>query len=89
MTKEDNQIDNFIEERKQPKEMISFYCDLNLVNFLDDFIHLTKKELPINKKKKLNRTSIIHLILRALMEDWAKKQDQSFLNKLILEWKND
>jgi hypothetical protein len=89
MTKEDNQKDSLKMEKKQPKEMVSFYCDLSLVNSLDDYIHLKKRELPVNKKKKLNRTIVFHLVLSAIMDNHEKKQNQSFLNELILKWQDE
>jgi hypothetical protein len=53
-------------EAKKEKEMLTIYFEPDLVNDLDDFIHLTKKQLPVHKKKKLNRSIIIQLVLKEI-----------------------
>lgn len=76
-------------ETKKEKEIVNIYFDLDLVNDLDDFIHDTRKQLPIHKKKKLNRTAIITLILREVFNEHAKFKKDSFLSKLISTWKEN
>lgn len=75
-------------EAKKEKEIINIYFDLDLVNNLDDFIHNTRKQLPVHKKKKLNRTSVITLILQEVFDEYAKFNNESFLSKLISTWKD-
>lgn len=76
-------------EAKKEKEIVNIYFDLNLVNDLDDFIHNTRKQLPIHKKKKLNRTAIVTLILKEVFDEHAKFKQDSFLSKLISTWKDN
>ena len=80
---EDKKIES-IPSAKQPKQVLTLYFTENLVDSLDDFIHLARKELPIYKRRKLNRTALIQLILDEVMEDYAKFQNESFLWKLLL-----
>ena len=76
-------------EAKKEKEMLTIYFDVDLVNALDDFIHHTKMQLPVHKKKRLNRTTIIHLILREVIDEQARVKNESFLSKLISTWKDN
>lgn len=74
---------------KQTKQVLTLYFTEELVDSLDDFIHLAKKKLPVYKRRKLNRTTLIQLILDEVMEDHAKFQNESFLWKLLLSAKNN
>lgn len=76
-------------EAKKEKEIVNIYFDSDLVNDLDDFIHNTRKQLPIHKKKKLNRTAIVTLILREVFDDYSNLKKDSFLSKLISTWKDN
>lgn len=76
-------------EAKKEKETLTIYLDLDLVNELEEFIHQTRKQLPAQKKKRLNRTAIIQLVLKEIMEDQAKLKNESFLSKLISTWKDN
>lgn len=76
-------------EAKKEKEMVTIYFDLDLVNDIDDFIHQTKKQLPVHKKKRLNRTTLVHLVLKEIMDEHARFKNESFLSKLISTWKDD
>lgn len=75
--------------KDQRKELLSFYVDVNLVNDLDDFIHNTKKVLPIRIKKKLSRTSTVNLVLRALLNDYLNSANDRLIYRLIIDWKNE
>ena len=74
---------------KQEKQVLTLYFTTNLVDSIDDFIHLAKKQLPAHKKRKLNRTNLIQLILDEVMQDHAKFQDESFIWKLLLTSKDN
>lgn len=75
---------NLTKEAK--KENLSIYLDVNLVNDIEDFIYLTKKRLPIHKKKKFKRTTLIQLVLREVMDEHMRSADKSFLYELISTW---
>jgi len=74
---------------KQEKQVLTLYFTTELVDSIDDFIHLAKKQLPAYKKRKLNRTNLIQLILDEVMQDHAKFQGESFVWKLLLTSKDN
>jgi hypothetical protein len=76
-------------EAKKEKEMLTIYFEPDLVNDLDDFIHLTKKQLPVHKKKKLNRSIIIQLVLKEIIDEHMRFEKESVLSKLISTWKDN
>lgn len=84
--KEDSKIESTL-STKQPKQVLTLCFTENLVDSLDDFIYLARKELPIYKRRKLNRTTLIQLILNEVIEDYEKFQKESFIWKLLLNSK--
>lgn len=68
---------------KQEKQVVTLYFTPDLVDLIDDFIYLAKKRLPVYKKRKLNRTNLVQLILNEVMNDHMKFQEESFLWKLL------
>jgi hypothetical protein len=84
----ENHQPNFWENRKEEKELVTHYLDKNLVDLIADFIHETRKELPTAKRKKLNRTLVISLIMNEVMTEHSQFKDESFLARLIKKWKS-
>jgi Glu-tRNA(Gln) amidotransferase subunit E-like FAD-binding protein len=80
---------NLWESRKKEKEIVTHYLDKSLVDLIADFIHETRKELPTAKRKKLNRTLVISLIMNEVMTEYSQFKDESFLARLIKKWKNE
>jgi hypothetical protein len=79
----ENHQPNFWEKRKEEKELVTHYLDKNLVDLIADFIHETRKELPVGKRKRLNRTLVISLIMNEVMTEHSQFKDESFLARLI------
>lgn len=76
-------------DTKKEKEMLTIYFDPDLVDDLDDFIHQTKKQLPVHKKKRLNRSLLIQLVLKEVFDEHTKFEKESFLSRLISTWKSN
>jgi uncharacterized protein YqeY len=85
----ENHQPNLWEKRKEEKEIVTHYLDKSLVDLIADFIHETRKELPTAKRKKLNRTLVISLIMNEVMTEHSRFEDDSFLARLIKKWKNE
>lgn len=68
---------------KQEKQILTLHFTVGLVDDIDDFIYTAKKELPARRKRKLNRTTLLQLILEEVMDDFSKFREDSFLWKLI------
>lgn len=75
------------EIKKQAKQVVTLHFTENLVDSLDDLIYQARKEMPIYKRKKLNRTTLVQLVLDEIMNDYAGFQDESFVWKLLLDTK--
>lgn len=87
ITEEDKEVKT-IRLAKKGKQLTSIYLNVELIESIDDFIYFAKKELPLNKRKKLNRSAFIQLILSEVIEDHSRCKDESFLWKLILASNN-
>jgi uncharacterized protein YqeY len=85
----ENHQPNLWETNKEEKEIVTHYLDKNLVDLIADFIHETRKELPTAKRKKLNRTLVISLIMNEVMIEYSQFKDESFLARLIKKWKSN
>ena len=81
-----NNVENIKEKLVIQKDVLTLYFDPKLVNQIDEFIHQNKKNLPPNKRRKLNRTTIISKILKESFDEWAKFGHSSQLSRLLAEW---
>lgn len=71
------------------KEMVGHYFDVDLLNEIADFIYINKKQLPMVKRKKLNRSNLISLIVKEAFADYQKFGNSSFLGKIYSKWSNE
>lgn len=67
------------------KIAINFYLTTETVEKIDDFIFYTKKRLPVEKRRKLNRSVFYEIGLKTAIEDYNKKGEESELWKAICE----
>jgi hypothetical protein len=74
---------------KQERQVLTLYFNVELVDNIDDFLHLARKKIPVYKRRKLSRTTLIGLILQEVMDDYAQFQSDSFLYKLLLTSKDN
>ena len=76
-------------ESAQVREVLTIYFNVDLVNQVDDFIHQNKKNLPISKRKRLSRTTIIGLVLQNAFDDYSKFGHNSELWNIFSKWLDD
>jgi hypothetical protein len=77
------------EQEKKTEQVLTLYFTENLVDSLDDLIHAARKEMPIYKRRKLNRTTLIQLVLNEIMDNHEKYKSESFVWKLLLNAKEN
>lgn len=82
-----NEQEKEIESTKQAKQVLTIYFTEELIDSLDDLIHTVRKEMPVYKRRKLNRTFLLQLLLDEIMTDYARYQSESFVWKLLLSSK--
>lgn len=68
------------------REVLTFRFNTDLVEQIDEFIYQNRKQLPFKKRKKLNRTTIVGIILQDVYGDWAKFGNNSYLFRLLSKW---
>jgi recombinational DNA repair protein RecT len=71
---------------KEEKELLTFYFPVGLVDQFDEFIYHTKKQIRVNKRKKLSRTALAHIILQDVFDEYAKFGNKSHLWKVFSKW---
>ncbi|MGC2236773.1 MAG: hypothetical protein WA584_11465 [Pyrinomonadaceae bacterium] len=68
------------------KEPISLYLPSDLVEKVEH-IHLNIiQKLPRNKRKKLNKSQLYEIILRNIVDDHIKKEQDGMLWKMVTDW---
>lgn len=72
-----------IESTKQTKQVLTIYFTEELIDSLDDLIHTARKEMPAYKRRKLNRTVLLQLLLDEIMTDYSRYQKRSFVWRLL------
>jgi hypothetical protein len=76
-------------EKSVEKEMVTHYFELDLIDDIADFIHQFRKQLPLNKRKKLNRSLILKVVMTEVMKEYKTFGNDSFLSKHFDKWKNE
>jgi hypothetical protein len=71
------------------KIAISFYLTSDALEKIDDFIFFTRKRLPVEKRRKLNRSIFYEIGLKTVIEDYNKKGEDSALWKAICDFIED
>lgn len=73
----------------EERETVTHYFDKTTVDLMADFIHETRKKLPLTKRKKLNRSLLINMAMFEILKENSKFGADSFLSRLIEEWKKN
>lgn len=76
-------------EKQPEKEMVGHYFDVDLLNEIADFIYMNKKHLPVGRRKKLNRSNLINLIIKEVFADYQKFGNSSLLGKIFSKWSKE
>lgn len=71
---------------KKERELLTFYFPVGLVDQFDEFIYHTKKQIRVNKRKKLSRTALAQMILQDVFDEYAKFGDKSYLWRVFSKW---
>lgn len=76
-------------EKKQIKQVLTIYFTEELIDSMDDLIHTARKEMPEFKRRKLNRTFLLQLLLDEIILDYSLYQKESFVWRLLLSSKEN
>lgn len=77
-----------MEEQEQAIERHSFSLtmDIDLVESIEDLIHLLKRTLPSDKRRKLNRSKFFEIVSVAVISDYNANYKESYIQELISDW---
>lgn len=84
MNKLDNQ--NQDSEVNQAKEKVNMYLSSEIVEKIDDFVFHFRKQLPREKRKKLNKSKLYELILENALTEFSANGQEGMLGEIILKW---
>jgi hypothetical protein len=65
--------------------LISFYLSTDTLEKLDDVLFYARKQLPMNKRRKLTKSVLYEIGLQMVIEDYNKKGEESFLRKSLIK----
>lgn len=77
-----------MEEQAQSIEKEPYALTLNseIVNGIEDVIYLIKRNLPSDRRRKLNRSKFFEILLESIISDYKQNVKESFVHSVILEW---
>jgi hypothetical protein len=75
------------QDRNQKKEQMALYVSPELIEKVEDLLFNLKKQLPRDKRKKLNRSQLLELILEAVILEYETSRLDSPIQKIISSWK--
>lgn len=79
-----------IKETKQnssvQKEPTSLYLSSDLIEKLEDIEFYMKKQIPRDKRKRLNKSILHEIILTNVVENYLAEKQNSLLYKWIVDW---
>lgn len=66
-------------DNNSEKIAVNFYLSTNAIEKIDDFLFYVKKRLPVEKRRKLTRSIFYEIGLKAAIEEYNKKGEDSAL----------
>ena len=64
---------------------VSFYISHETLEKIEDLLFYVKKRLPVEKRRKLNKSVLVEVGFKILVEEYNAKGEQSRLWKVIQE----
>ena len=77
--------ENKPDENEGDKILVSFYLSPKTLEKLDDLVFYVKKQLPIEKRRKLSKSVFYETGFKVLIEDYNSNGEESLLLKAIQE----
>lgn len=78
----DKKNDNPVEQDGE-KILVSFYLSPKTLEKIDDLVFYVKKQLPIDKRRKLTKSVFYETGFKILIEDYNLKGKESLLLKAL------
>lgn len=79
-----------IKEKKQnssvQKEPTSLYLSSDLIEKMEDIEFYMKKQIPKDKRKRLNKSILHEIILTNVVENYLAEKQNSLLSKWVVNW---
>ena len=75
------------QDKNQKKEQMALYVSPELIEKVEDLLFNLKKQLPRDKRKKLNRSQLLELILESVIFEYETSRLDSPIQKIISSWK--
>lgn len=77
----DNKAENLFEP--ESKLLVSFYLSSKTLEAVDELLFLVKKQLPVEKRRKLTKSIFYETCLKVIIEDdYSKGKESNFVKKI-------
>lgn len=68
------------------KNSLNLSLNADLIEKIDEIIFLLKKRSPVYKKRKLNRSKFIEMLLFASIQDYENRHSDSAIQRVSNSW---
>ena len=73
-------------EMIQAKEKVNIYLSSEIVEKIEELVFYFRKQLPPEKRKRLNKSKLYELILEHACAEFSANGQQGILGEIIQKW---